>query len=81
MASEVQEIRRPVRQRFYFYALVCAAIVLLAGFSRTYFLKTIFGTPPLYSLLHLHGIVMTSWFLGVSSAWGKVANWVLNNGN
>jgi hypothetical protein len=52
-----------VRHRFYFYALVCAAAVLFAGFARSYFLKTIFGTPPLYPLLHVHGIVMTSWFL------------------
>jgi hypothetical protein len=63
MATETREIRRAVRQRFYTYAWVGAALILFAGFARTYFLKTFFGTPALYPLLHLHGIVMTSWFL------------------
>ena len=63
MAMEIGANRRNDRQRFYFYALVCAALIVFAGFSRTYFLKTIFGTPPLYPLLHAHGIIMTSWFL------------------
>jgi hypothetical protein len=43
--------------------LVCAAIILFIGFARTYFLKTFFGTPTLYPLLHVHGFIMTSWFL------------------
>jgi hypothetical protein len=34
----------------------------MAGFARTYFLKFLFGTPALSSLLHLHGALMTSWF-------------------
>ncbi len=63
MAVEIEAIRRNYRRRFYFYALICAALIVFAGFARTYFLKTIFGTPPLYPLLHVHGIVMTSWFL------------------
>ena len=50
-------------QRFYFYALLCAALVLFAGFAKSYFLKGIFGTPALYPLLHLHGLVVTSWFV------------------
>jgi hypothetical protein len=52
-----------VQQRFYFYALVCAALVVFAGFARSYFLKGLFGTPVLYPLLHVHGLVMTSWFV------------------
>src|SRR5450432_280856 len=63
MAIETGAIRRTDRRRFYFYALVCAALIVFAGFARTYFMKTIFGTPPLYPLLHVHGIVMTSWIL------------------
>jgi hypothetical protein len=54
---------RIVAQRFYFYALVCAALVVFAGFTRSYFLKGLFGTPALYPLLHVHGLVMTSWFV------------------
>jgi hypothetical protein len=63
MALETGAIRKTGRQRFYFYVWVCAALILFAGFARTYFLKTIFGTPTLYPLLHVHGFVMTSWFL------------------
>jgi hypothetical protein len=47
----------------YFYAVLAAAIILFAGFAQSYFLKGFFGTPPLYPLLHLHGFVMTSWFV------------------
>jgi hypothetical protein len=63
MAAETRIIRTPDQRRFYLYALCCAAIVLFIGFARTYFLKTYFDTPPLYLLLHVHGFVMTSWFL------------------
>jgi hypothetical protein len=47
----------------YFYAVLGAAILVFAGFAQSYFLKGFFGTPPLYPLLHLHGLVMTSWFV------------------
>jgi hypothetical protein len=63
MAAETGAIHTIDHRRFYFYALVCAAIVLFIGFAKTYFLKTFFGAPPLYPLLHVHGFIMTSWFL------------------
>ena len=47
----------------YFYAVLGAAIIVFAGFAQSYFLKVFFGTPQLYPLLHLHGLVMTSWFV------------------
>lgn len=47
----------------YFYAVLGAGIIVFAGFAQSYFLKVFFGTPPLYPLLHLHGLVMTSWFV------------------
>lgn len=48
-----------------FYAGMAVAIGLLVfgGFARTYYLKTYTGAPPLSPLLHLHGIVFTSWIL------------------
>jgi hypothetical protein len=63
MATETGAIHTTDHRRFYFYALVCAAIILFIGFARTYFLKTLFGTPTLYPLLHVHGFIMTTWFL------------------
>jgi hypothetical protein len=46
----------------YIWVAVFVSIVVLIGFARTYYLKGLFGTPELPGLLvHLHGIVMTSW--------------------
>jgi hypothetical protein len=42
---------------------VLIGITVFAGFSRTYFLKAHFGTPELSLLLHVHGLVFTSWVL------------------
>jgi hypothetical protein len=55
-----------VRRRerlFYTGMALLILITVFAGFSRTYFLKTHFGSPPLSLLLHLHGLVFTSWVL------------------
>ena len=39
------------------------ALVVFAGFARTYYLKALFGTPALPWLLHVHGVVMSSWIV------------------
>jgi hypothetical protein len=55
-----------VRRRerlFYVGIAVLIAITVFAGFSRTYFLKGYFGSPELSTLLHIHGLVFTSWIL------------------
>jgi uncharacterized membrane protein YozB (DUF420 family) len=46
-------------------------IIVLAGFARSYYLKGLFDTPALPGLLvHLHGLVMTSWVaLFVAQVW------------
>ena len=44
-------------------AVLGAAFLVFVGFAQSYFLKGFFGTPSLYPLLHLHGFIMTSWFL------------------
>ena len=36
---------------------------MFVGFSRSYFLKGWYGTPELSRLLHLHGLVFTTWVL------------------
>jgi hypothetical protein len=63
MAVETGAIRKTGRNRFYLYAWVCATLIVFVGFAQTYFLKSLFEVPPLYPLLHVHGFVMTSWFL------------------
>lgn len=66
------ETRRPIasprvtrRRERQFYTGMTIAIVLtvFAGFAPTYYLKSYFGTPALPSLLHLHGLVFTSWLV------------------
>ncbi|MEO8140602.1 MAG: hypothetical protein ABI742_13195 [Gemmatimonadota bacterium] len=51
--------------RYPFYALVAfgALLLVFAGFARSYYLKVQFGTPVLPLLVHLHGAVMTGWFV------------------
>jgi hypothetical protein len=60
-----QGIQRSVRdRRLYTWVAVFIPVVVLIGFARTYYLKGLFGTPALPSLLvHFHGVVMTSWVL------------------
>jgi len=47
----------------HFFAWLAVSIVLLVfiGFSRTYYLHTLFKTPDLTIFLHVHGAVMTGW--------------------
>lgn len=56
--------RRIDDRKLYIAVAILTPIVVLLGFSRTYYLKGMFGTPALPSLLvHFHGIIMTSWVL------------------
>jgi hypothetical protein len=48
---------------FYTGLAVLAAAIVFAGFARTYYLKDLFGKPPLPPLLHLHGALFTSWLV------------------
>jgi hypothetical protein len=54
---------RLAEHRFYAWACVAAFAVVFAGFARTYYLRVLFGRPPLPWLLRLHGALMTSWFV------------------
>lgn len=63
MSTEAAPKRRVVERRFYVAAAIGAILVVFAGFARTYYLKGVFGAPAIPELVHVHGIVMTSWFL------------------
>src|ERR1051325_139430 len=58
-------------RRLYTWVAIFVPLVVLAGFARTYYLKSVFGTPALPGLLvHLHGMVMTAWvLLFVAQVW------------
>lgn len=51
------------RDTLYSWAAIAVALVVFAGFARTYFLKRLFGSPELPLLLHVHGVVLTLWFV------------------
>ena len=51
------------RDSFYAWVAMGAVLIVFAGFARTYYLKALFGTPRLPLLLHLHGFVLTLWFV------------------
>lgn len=51
-----------LRNAYFTWAAIVAMLLVFAGFARTYYLKTFFGTPALPPLLHLHGFVLTLWF-------------------
>lgn len=54
--------RRINDRRLYIWAAILFPLIVLAGFARTYYLKGFFNTPTIPSrLVHLHGLVMTSW--------------------
>jgi len=50
-------------RRFFTGLAIAAAVLAFVGFAPTYFLKGWFGTAALPTVIHLHGLVMTSWFV------------------
>jgi hypothetical protein len=45
----------------YIVAALACALIAVTGFARSYYLKSLFGRPPLPLLLHVHGLIMSSW--------------------
>jgi hypothetical protein len=52
-----------VGRSFYSWAALTGVLIAVIGFARSYYLKWLFGTPPLPILLHVHGAIMSSWCL------------------
>jgi len=50
-----------VRPRFYPVFALALALVVFAGFARTYYLRTWFDVPPITLLVHLHSLVFSMW--------------------
>jgi len=61
--ATIQPVTRRINDRkLYLIASILIPIIVLIGFARTYYLKGLFATPPIPSpLVHLHGLIMTSW--------------------
>ncbi len=54
---------RRTGDRLYAWFALVAGLTIFAGFARTLYLRSISGAPPLSTLLLVHGIVMTAWFV------------------
>src|SRR4051812_13796170 len=50
-----------VRPRFYPSIALLLALVVFAGFARTFYLRYWFDLPPLALLTQLHGLVFSAW--------------------
>ena len=62
--------------RFFFgYAVLLLAVVLF-GFSPSLFLRVVFDPPPIPLYLHLHGAILTGWFV-----WLVAQAWLVRAGN
>jgi hypothetical protein len=51
--------------RFYVISSAVLLLIVLIGFSRTFFLRAFFEVPPVPSRVLLHGVVLTAWFSGL----------------
>ncbi len=63
MGNDTKAARLGVDRRFYTFMGFLVAAIILLGFGKTYYLKLMYGTPALPTLVHIHGLVMTTWFL------------------
>jgi hypothetical protein len=52
---------------------LAVAVIVFAGFARTFYLQGVFGSPPLPRLLLLHGLAMTAWIAIFLTQLGLVA--------
>jgi hypothetical protein len=57
-------ITRRRRERWFYIGMSIAVVItVFAGFAPTYYLRPYFTAAPLMPLLHLHGLVFTSWLV------------------
>ena len=49
-------------ERLFLWGAAIALVVVVGGFSRTYYLRTFLQDDSLPALVHLHGLMMTLWF-------------------
>ena len=62
MSATSRAMNSNAGRRLYTLAAITAVVIVFSGFARTYYLKTVFGTPTLSTLVHVHGFMMTLWF-------------------
>lgn len=63
MAATTTIINRRRERLFYSGMSVAVLITVFSGFARTYFLRPYFNAQPLLPILHLHGLIFSSWII------------------
>ena len=63
IAPRSPALERQLDHRFFTGMAIAAIITAFVGFARTYYLGSYFGARPLTTLVHIHGLVSTSWLL------------------
>jgi len=57
-------LTRRRRERWFYVGMAVAVVItVFAGFAPTYYLRPRFTSTPLMPLLHVHGLVFTSWIV------------------
>ena len=54
---------RQLDHRFFTGMAIASIVIAFLGFAKTYYLGSYFGAQPLTPLVHLHGLVSSSWLL------------------
>jgi hypothetical protein len=68
--APVRAVVRRSEHRFFLTAAFIVAAVVLVGFSRTFYLKGYFHTPPLLPIVQVHGALFSGWVaLFITQAW------------
>lgn len=71
MAVKSVAARRQSEHRFFAFVAALFPLLILLGFGRTYYLKPLFQSPPVPSMLvHVHGLLMAAWVgLFITQVW------------
>jgi hypothetical protein len=56
-------LERATHRQFYTWIAAGAALIVFLGFARSYYLDRFFFNEPLTPLLHVHGLLLTLWFV------------------
>jgi hypothetical protein len=73
--SAASASRRWRIDRAFFTGLsVLMVLAVFVGFSRSYYLKGLYGTPALPTLFHIHGLLFTGWMVLLVVQTGLVAS-------
>ncbi len=62
LAPAVAAARARTANRYFQVMSIVLLVIVLTGFSRTFFLRSLFQVPPLALHVYAHALVMTGWF-------------------